>query len=53
VFFGIVLILVGAYFLLRDTLHIQLPDLGELWPILVIALGAWIVLSAARRPDRL
>lgn len=52
-FFGILLVLVGGYFLLRDTLHVELPDIGELWPVLVIALGLWIVLSAARRSDRL
>jgi Domain of unknown function (DUF5668) len=52
-FFGVLLVLVGGYFLLRDTLHVQLPNLGELWPVLVIALGLWIVLSAARRGDRL
>ena len=51
VFFGVVLVLVGGYFLLRDTLHITLPDLGELWPVFVIALGVWILLNA-RRDDR-
>jgi Domain of unknown function (DUF5668) len=52
-FFGIILVLVGGYFLLRDTLHITLPNLGELWPILLIALGLWILVNAARRNDRL
>jgi Domain of unknown function (DUF5668) len=52
VFFGVVLLLVGGYFLLRDTLHIELPNIGELWPIFLIALGAWILLNA-RRDDRL
>jgi hypothetical protein len=52
VFLGVVLLLIGAYFLLRDTLHIRLPSFGELWPVLLIALGLWIVLSAVRRSDR-
>jgi uncharacterized membrane protein len=53
VFFGVLLLLIGGYFLLRDTLQIRLPSFGELWPILLIALGLWIVLSAMRRSDRL
>jgi uncharacterized membrane protein len=53
VFFGVVLLLVGGYFLLRDTLHIRLPSFGELWPLFLIALGLWILLNAARRTDRL
>jgi Domain of unknown function (DUF5668) len=52
-FFGVILVLVGGYFLLHDTLHITLPDLGELWPIFLIALGLWILINAARRNDRL
>jgi hypothetical protein len=51
-FFGIILLLIGGYFLLRDTLHIRLPSFGELWPIFLIALGLWILLNAARRDDR-
>jgi hypothetical protein len=51
-FFGGLLLLVGGYFLLRDTLHIRLPSFGELWPIFIIALGLWILLNAARRDDR-
>ena len=51
--FGVVLLLVGGYFLLRDTLHIRLPSLGELWPLFLIALGLWILLNAARHTDRL
>jgi Domain of unknown function (DUF5668) len=52
-FFGLLLLVVGGYFLLRDTLRIELPDLGDLWPIFVIALGLWILVNAARRDDRL
>ena len=52
-FWGVVLLLIGGYFLLRDTLHIRLPSFGELWPLFLIALGLWILLSAARRTDRL
>ena len=49
-FFGIVILAVGLYFFLTETLEIRLPDIGELWPLFVIALGAWI-LVASMRPD--
>jgi uncharacterized membrane protein len=52
VFFGVVLLLIGGYFLLRDTLHIRLPSFGELWPIALVALGILILVNA-RRDDRL
>jgi hypothetical protein len=28
-------------------------DLGELWPVFLIAPGLWILFNAARRTDRL
>jgi Domain of unknown function (DUF5668) len=46
--FGLFLVVVGGYFLLTDTLGIDLPNIGEFWPVFVIGLGAWILLSAMR-----
>jgi phage shock protein C len=45
--FGLILILVGAYFLLRQ--FVPQFDLDLLWPLAVIALGA-VLLVAALRP---
>jgi hypothetical protein len=50
VFFGLVILVLGLYFFLTETLELQLPDIGELWPLFVIALGGWI-LVASMRPD--
>jgi uncharacterized integral membrane protein len=48
--FGGILLLVGIYYLLRNTLGIELPDLewDIIWPIIVIAIGVGIVLSVWR-----
>jgi hypothetical protein len=46
--FGLLLLGLGIYFLLKETLGLVIPDIGELWPVFVIALGAWILLSAMR-----
>jgi hypothetical protein len=49
--FGIILLIVGAWFFATRTLGLDLPDLnwGQLWPIFLIGIGAWIVLGAVRR----
>lgn len=43
--FAAILIIVGAYFLLRDTFDIALPELSwdQLWPVLLILLGVAVV----------
>lgn len=43
IFWGLVLLAVGAYFLLTETLDVALPELGQFWPLLVILLGGWIL----------
>ncbi len=48
VFFGLVILAVGLYFFLTETLEIRLPDMGQLWPLFVIALGAWILIASMR-----
>jgi uncharacterized integral membrane protein len=55
--FGAVLLLVGGYYLLENTFGINLPEINwdQVWPLLVIVLGASVVLRAiASRsgPDR-
>ncbi len=42
---GVTLLLVGGYYFLRNTLGLDLGDLDEdaIWPVIVLALGAWIV----------
>jgi len=49
--FGFVLIAIGAWFFADRTLGFDLPDLdlGSLWPLLLVGLGAWILLGSTRR----
>ena len=51
VVFGLIILIIGAWFFATQTLGLDLPDLdwGQLWPVLLIGLGAWIVLGAVRR----
>ncbi len=51
-FWGLILLAVGVYFFLRETVGLALPDIGEFWPLFIIALGAWILLGAIRRGER-
>ncbi len=39
--FGVFLVLVGAFFLLERYVRIDLSFLWDLWPVLLIAFGAW------------
>ena len=49
--FGAIILIVGLWFFATRTLGLDLPDLdwGQLWPIVLIGIGAWIVLGAVRR----
>lgn len=49
--FGLVVLFVGVWFLLRNTLGFDLPELdGEMiWPILVVGLGLAILFNTGRR----
>lgn len=53
-FFGAILLILGAWFFLTQTLRLDLPDLdwGQLWPLILIAIGAWIVFGALRQRPR-
>lgn len=49
--FGVIVLLVGLWFFASQTLGLDLPDIewSQLWPLLLIGLGAWIVIGAMRR----
>lgn len=49
--FGVILLAIGLWFFADQTLGLDMPNLrwSELWPLLIIGLGAWIVLSSLRR----
>src|SRR5580765_4949384 len=37
---GLLLVLVGGYYLLRNVLHVDVPTWNEAWPVILIVLGA-------------
>jgi uncharacterized integral membrane protein len=49
--FGAILLIVGGYYVLRNTLGFDLGELdGErIWPVIVVLIGAMIVLRAIDR----
>lgn len=51
VVFGVILVAVGLWFFADQTLGLDMPRLrwSELWPVLIIVLGGWIVLGSIRR----
>jgi hypothetical protein len=52
VVFGAVLLLVGGFYLLRNTLGLSLDiDWDAVWPIAVIVIGAAIVIGALNRAN--
>ena len=48
---GVIVLVIGAWFFATRTLGLDLPDFdwGQLWPVILIVLGAWIVYSSFRR----
>jgi hypothetical protein len=54
IIFGIVLVAIGLWFFAGVTLGLEMPDLQlrDLWPLIIIAIGGWIVLSSMRRQSR-
>jgi hypothetical protein len=51
IFFGVILVAIGLWFFADQTLGLEMPRLrwNELWPILLVGLGAWIVFGSLRR----
>jgi Domain of unknown function (DUF5668) len=49
--FGLIVIAIGVWFFLDRTLGFDVPDIdwGGLWPLILIAIGTWILLGAGRR----
>ena len=49
--FGLILLVVGGYFILRNTLGWDIPDLdwNMIWPLFILALGAGILWTAYTR----
>ncbi len=54
VVFGLVLLAIGGWFFADQTLGLDLPTLrwSQLWPLILIAVGVWIVLGSMRRGSR-
>ncbi len=50
-FWGLAFILVGTWFFIERTLRIDLPAIpwGDIWPVVLIGLGIWIVSRGASR----
>lgn len=48
---GVIILLVGLWFFASRTLGLDLPDLdwNQLWPLILIGVGGWIVLGAVRQ----
>ncbi len=48
---GLVVLGIGLWFFAEQTLGYEMPDISwrQAWPLVLIAIGAWVVLGAARR----
>lgn len=51
---GLILLAIGLWFFAEQTLGLNLPSLqwGQLWPLVLIAIGGWILLAQVRRGSR-
>jgi hypothetical protein len=49
--FGAILLVIGLWFFADQTLGLDMPNLrwSQLWPFLLIGLGAWIAIGSMRR----
>lgn len=54
VVFGLILLAIGLWFFVEQTLGIELPRVrwSQFWPVILIGLGVWIVLGSMRRRSR-
>jgi hypothetical protein len=48
---GLILLAIGLWFFADVTLGLSLPRVrwGDLWPLLLVGLGAWLLLGSMRR----
>jgi hypothetical protein len=51
VVWGLILIVVGGWFFLDQTLGLEMPDLdwGSIWPVVLIVIGAAVILQGLGR----
>ena len=51
VVWGVILVTVGTWFFLDRTLGLDLPDIdwGQLWPVILIVVGAAVILQGVGR----
>ena len=51
---GLILVAIGLWFFAQYTLGIDLPAVrwSQLWPLILILIGGWILLSSMRRGSR-
>lgn len=54
VLFGFVILAIGLWLFADQTLGLELPRIlwGQLWPIVLIVIGAWIAIGSMRRGSR-
>lgn len=48
---GAILLAIGGWFFLRETLGFELPsiDWGSIWPVILIVVGAVVIYQAMRK----
>jgi cell wall-active antibiotic response 4TMS protein YvqF len=51
VIFGVILVVIGLWFFADQTLGLEMPRLriSELWPLVLIVIGGWVLISSMRR----
>ncbi|HET8787073.1 MAG TPA: DUF5668 domain-containing protein [Candidatus Limnocylindrales bacterium] len=51
VVFGLIVVAIGLWFFADQTLGLDMPRLSwsELWPVLLILVGAWLLYTSLRR----
>jgi len=54
ILFGLVILGFGLWFFVESTLGYDLPNIrwSQLWPVLLIVIGLWVVLGSMRRGSR-
>ena len=51
--FGVIILIIGLWYFATRTLGLDLPDLdwGQFWPVVLIAIGIWVVYRSMRRAN--